>query len=97
MLCPECESKNTRVTCTSHTKAVTTRYSRCLDCKKRFKSIEKIVRQNYIRNHKLNKTKVCEIRANKNNLTYIELAIKYDVALSTIHKAITKKSWRNVP
>jgi len=96
MLCPKCESKNTRVTCTSHTKAVTTRYSRCLDCEKRFKSIEKIVRQDNIRNRRLNKTKVREIRANKENLTYVELALKYDVALTTIYMAKLKKTWRNV-
>ena len=47
MRCPKCGSVHTRVTCTERThekdKGQTWRYSRCLTCLARFKTIESIV------------------------------------------------------
>ena len=42
MNCPNCESKQTRVTVTSHREGYTIRYCRCLDCKHKFKTEEQL-------------------------------------------------------
>jgi transcriptional regulator NrdR family protein len=41
MRCRSCNSSNTRVTVTEHKVNETWRYCRCLDCKSRYKTIEK--------------------------------------------------------
>jgi transcriptional regulator NrdR family protein len=41
MRCRSCKSSNTRVTVTEHKVNETWRYCRCLDCKSRYKTIEK--------------------------------------------------------
>ena len=72
MKCPKCRHKNTRVTVTQHCSDHTIRYCRCLDCKHKFKTEERIVK--YVErpyrnnggggyNAKLNNSKVKEIRA----------------------------------
>lgn len=40
MKCPECNSSNTRVTCTNHFNGFTKRYCRCLDCEHKFRTVE---------------------------------------------------------
>ena len=40
MRCRNCNSKNTRVTCTEHEGHQTIRYCRCLDCLTKYKTIE---------------------------------------------------------
>ena len=41
MKCHQCQSTNTRVTCTDHYETLTKRYIRCLDCGCKFRTIEK--------------------------------------------------------
>lgn len=41
MLCRNCTSKNTRVTCTDKYETYTKRYCRCLDCGAKFRTVEK--------------------------------------------------------
>jgi hypothetical protein len=40
MRCRQCNSSNTRVTCTDHYGQYTKRYCRCLDCNHKFRTIE---------------------------------------------------------
>ena len=40
MKCRNCDSKNTRVTCTDHFLTQTKRYCRCLDCGAKYQTIE---------------------------------------------------------
>lgn len=40
MRCRNCNSKNTRVTCTDHFDKFTKRYCRCLDCDAKFRTVE---------------------------------------------------------
>lgn len=40
MRCRECNSTNTRVTCTDHYDKFTKRYCRCLDCGAKFRTVE---------------------------------------------------------
>lgn len=40
MRCRQCNSKNTRVTCTDHFSTYTKRYCRCLDCNTKFRTVE---------------------------------------------------------
>lgn len=40
MLCRNCNSKNTRVTCTTHILRGTKRYCRCLDCHMTYRTVE---------------------------------------------------------
>jgi len=111
MKCPQCRHKNTRVTVTQHCSDHTIRYCRCLDCKHKFKTEEKIVKykgranQQGGWNAKLNKDKVKEIRriAEKDNKagipkgeTIAKLQIEYDVEYSTIRNVIIKKTWKHV-
>ena len=44
MKCIQCNSTNTRVTCTTHLETNTKRYCRCLDCNQRFQTIERYVK-----------------------------------------------------
>lgn len=41
MKCPACSGQNTRVTCTTNLGKIVKRYCRCLDCKLRFRTIER--------------------------------------------------------
>ena len=73
MKCPKCRAghKRTRVTCTTHLSDHTIRYCRCLDCKHKWKTEERIVKYQErpyrnnggVYNAKLNHSKVKEIRA----------------------------------
>ena len=109
MKCPNCRHKNTRVTVTEHRSDHTVRYIRCLDCKHKFKTEERIVE--YLPKRpptraKLNHRKVKEIRAiakenekevNKpQSQIVMDLALKYDVEYECIKNVIKYKTWKNV-
>jgi len=107
MNCPNCESKQTRVTVTSHREGYTIRYCRCLDCKHKFKTEERIVKYEDLkrRNTRLDEEKVRKIRAvakkakqkgEKVGETNKNLAIEYDVDLSTIKSVIANRTWTDV-
>tara|TARA_R100001086_G_scaffold60667_1_gene28070 strand:+ start:95 stop:511 length:417 start_codon:yes stop_codon:yes gene_type:complete len=107
MNCPNCESKQTRVTVTSHREGYTIRYCRCLDCKHKFKTEERIVKYEDLkrRNTRLDEEKVRKIRdvakkakqkGEKVGETNKNLAIKYDVDLSTIKSVIANRTWTDV-
>ena len=109
MKCPKCRHKNTRVTVTEHRADHTVRYCRCLNCRHKFKTEERIVK--YLPKHipsnaKLNHRKVREIRKlaeehgeNGRSLTsdvVMELAMKYGVEYQCIQNVITRKTWKNI-
>ena len=107
MKCVNCGSKNTRVTCTNHKSEFSIRYCRCLDCKHKFKTEERVVNYEEItrRNKKLNENKVKEIRtaAKKANhegkkITHTAryLAATYDVDISTIKAVLAYRTWADV-
>tara|TARA_X000000368_G_scaffold399412_1_gene370353 strand:+ start:143 stop:622 length:480 start_codon:yes stop_codon:yes gene_type:complete len=107
MNCPNCESKQTRVTVTSHREGYTIRYCRCLDCKHKFKTEERIVKYEDLkrRNTRLDEDKVRNIRliakkakqkGEKVGETNKNLAIEYDVDLSTIKSVIANRTWTDV-
>ena len=107
MKCVNCESKNTRVTCTNHKSEFSIRYCRCLDCKHKFKTEERVVNyeEKTRRNTKLNENKVKEIRTaakkahhegEKITLTTRYLAAKYDVDISTIKAVLAHRTWADV-
>ena len=89
MQCPECKSKETRVSCTEDHGDFTKRYCRCLNCKTRFRTTEKYI--NTIENPGRKKGSFilndyqCEmIRKNKYMLSNREWAAIYQVSISTI-------------
>ena len=95
MQCPECKSKETRVSCTEDHGGFTKRYCRCLNCKTRFRTTEKYI--NTIENPGRKKGSFilndyqCEmIRKNKYMLSNREWAAIYQVSLSTIINAHKK-------
>ena len=109
MKCPKCRHKSTRVTVTEHRADHTVRYCRCLNCRHKFKTEERIVK--YLPKHiptsaKLNHKKVREIRKlaeekQENGRTttsdfVMDLAMKYDVEYQCIQNVITRKTWKNV-
>ena len=107
MNCPNCESKQTRVTVTSHREGYTIRYCRCLDCKHKFKTEERIVKYEDLkrRNTRLDEEKVRKIRnvakkakqkGEKVGETNKSLAIEYDVDLSTIKAVVANRTWTDV-
>ena len=113
MKCPKCRAghKRTRVTCTTHLSDHTIRYCRCLDCKHKWKTEEKIVKYQERPYHsggwnaKLNKNKVKEIRRiaevdKKAGIpkgdSIARLQIQYGVEFTTIRNVIIKKTWKHV-
>jgi len=95
MQCPECKSKETRVSCTEDHGDFTKRYCRCLECKFRFRTIEKYI--NTIENPGRKKGSFilndyqCEmIKKNKYMLSNREWAAIYKVSVSTIINAQKK-------
>jgi len=92
MQCPECKSKETRVSCTEDHGDFTKRYCRCLNCKARFRTTEKYL--NTIENagrkkgsFVLNPYQCKMIKKNKYILDRSEWADIYDVSKTTIIKA----------
>ena len=107
MKCSNCKGKNTRVTCTIHRSAYTVRYCRCLDCKHKFKTEERIVKYEltHKRNSKLNEKKVKQIRkaaekakqeGEKITHTTAYLAADYNVDFSTIKAVLSHRTWADV-
>ena len=109
MKCPKCRHKNTRVTVTEHRADHTVRYCRCLNCRHKFKTEERIVK--YLPKHvpsnaKLNHKKVREIRKlakekgedgkTSNSNLIMELALELEVEYPTIRNVIRKKSWKHI-
>ena len=89
MQCPNCKSKETRVSCTEDHGDFTKRYCRCLECKSNFRTKEKYIttiencgrkRGSFI----LNDYQCEMIRKNKYMLSNKEWATIYQVSLSTI-------------
>jgi len=95
MQCPECKSKETRVSCTEDHGDFTKRYCKCLNCKTRFRTTEKYI--NTIENPGRKKGSFilnayqCEmIKKNKYMLSNREWAAIYKVSVSTIINAQKK-------
>ena len=101
MRCNKCNSSLTRVTCTEHKERHTIRYCRCLDCKKRFKTIERYSRKRKpgakLTNAKLNPEIVKRLRENKEKYSNLEWAAIYDVETGTIYNARSYITWKHVP
>ena len=100
MICNKCKSKNTRVTCTEHKERQTVRYCRCLDCKQKFKTIERYSRKRKpggtLANAKLNPEKVRRIRKNKEGYSIVDWALEFGVETSTIYNVQSYKTWKHV-
>jgi len=97
MKCPKCKSKNTRVSSVDPhpLEDFTKRYCRCLDCAKRFTTIEKYLDTAHNPGRKkdsfiLNTYQCQMIKRNKYMLSNSEWAAIYKVSLSTIVTAKTK-------
>ena len=100
MKCNKCSSSLTRGTSADHKERYTVRYCRCLDCKNKFKTIEryskKVDRAKTPTNAKLDPIKVKMIRDNEENFTYEEWADAFDVETSTIYNVQSYKTWKHV-
>jgi len=101
MRCNKCNSSLTRVTCTEHKERHTIRYCRCLDCKKRFKTIERYSRKRKPgvgpTNTKLTPEIVKRLRENVENHSNEEWSIIFNVETSTIYNARSHITWKHVP
>ena len=108
MKCPNCKSTNTRVTCTQHQNNETKRYCRCLDCKKRYITIETYlapVRKVHPRQIKrgednnfavLTEQNVRDIRQLAKENTYEVIAKKYGIHKATVYRIVNFKRWSHV-
>tara|TARA_B100001113_G_C20870477_1_gene518127 strand:- start:223 stop:528 length:306 start_codon:yes stop_codon:yes gene_type:complete len=100
MNCNKCKSKNTRVTCTEHKERQTVRYCRCLDCKQKFKTIERYSRKKtpgkIPTNTKLDPEKVKRIRENEERYSKVDWAVEFGVETSTIYNVQSYKTWKHV-
>jgi len=110
MRCRACNSRNTRVTSTDQLdNLVTKRYCRCLDCKAKFRTVERyevakpIPLEPYSMlghdnpNSKLNPTQVLTIRKlHQQGYSNGKIAIKLDVNSSTICRIVNYKTYKNV-
>ena len=101
MRCNKCNSSLTRVTCTEHKERHTIRYCRCLDCKKRFKTIERYSRKKKPGgkpgNTKLTPEIVKRLRENVENHSNEEWSVIFNVETSTIYNARSYITWKHVP
>jgi hypothetical protein len=104
MKCRACHSTNTRVTVTEHHGEVTWRYSRCLDCGERFKTIETYARAlNSGRKGPespsaiFTREEILFIRKlHECGLSNQQIAVRYHCDRSVISKIITRKTYTNV-
>lgn len=111
MKCRKCNSKNTRVTVTEHKEEVTWRYCRCLDCKTKFKTVE---RYEYQKRTPLNPAPPLRGCANYNSRftpediykirklyergdSGAQIAMIYKCNRSTIQRIATYKTYKDVP
>jgi len=109
MRCRSCSSVNTRVTCTEHFDNLTKRYCRCLDCGKRYRTIEryavakpaplnpKVLRGDRNPNSKLNSSQIKMIRyLHQKGLTNAQIGIRMKVNRSTISRIVNYKTYKEV-
>ena len=112
MPCRECNSPNTRVTCTTDFENYTKRYCRCLDCRARFRTIERY--EVYKRGPKpggvlldtqgskngfsvLTEENVVEMRKMKEKgMTNRELAKVFGVNSGHVSRIVNRKIWKHV-
>ena len=110
MNCRQCNSSNTRVTCTEHVGSeVTKRYCRCLDCGAKFRTVERYEIAKPIPlepyrptgtsngNSTLTKRDVLMIRhLHQKGLSNGQIAIRYDQNRSTISRIVNYKTYTNI-
>tara|TARA_R100000152_G_scaffold18242_1_gene10005 strand:- start:312 stop:605 length:294 start_codon:yes stop_codon:yes gene_type:complete len=94
MQCPECKSTNTRVGTTEGRGEFTKRYCKCLDCKAKFRTIERYLTTTVRTGPKeaLNEHQSELIKQNKYMLSRKEWSTIYQVSLSTVIKAEHKST-----
>jgi Mg2+ and Co2+ transporter CorA len=108
MKCPKCKSTSTRVTCTKHQGNETKRYCRCLDCEKRYITIETYlvpVREIHPRQIKrgeennfavLTEQNVRDIRQLAQEYTYKVIAKRYGIHPQTVYRIVKAKRWAHI-
>lgn len=108
MKCPKCKSTSTRVTCTNHFGNETKRYCRCLDCEKRYITVETYlvpVREIHPRQIKrgednnfavLTEQNVRDIRRLAQDTTYKVIAKRYGIHPQTVYRIVKAKRWAHV-
>lgn len=110
MKCRQCNSINTRVTCTDHLQDdLTKRYCRCLDCGCKFRTVERyeIAKPIPLKpykptdvnngNSKLTKRDVLMIRhLHQKGLSNGQIALRYNQHRSTICRIVNYKTYVNV-
>jgi transcriptional regulator NrdR family protein len=110
MHCRYCKSKNTRVTCTKHGVNETRRYCRCLDCGKRYITLEKYLLPvsevqrrpcQYIRGEEsgfavLTEKNVRDIHRMAKNTRYVDIAKKYGIHRVTVYRIVHFKRWSHL-
>lgn len=110
MNCRQCNSSNTRVTCTEHLGPdVTKRYCRCLDCGCKFRTVERyeVAKPIPLKAYKpigtrngnsfLTDNDILMIRhLHQKGLSNGQIAIRYDTARSTISRIVNYKTYANI-
>ncbi len=110
MICRQCSSGNTRVTCTEHvTPEVTKRYCRCLDCGHKYRTVERyevakpVPLQVYKPigtrngNSLITDEDVLMIRhLHQKGLSNGQIAIRYGINRSTISRIVNYKTYTNI-
>ena len=109
MNCRACNSTNTRVTCTEQAGDVTNRWCRCLDCKSKFKTIERyaiakpialdphVLRGDKNPNAKLNAIQVQTVRhLHQQGYSNGQIALRLKMHRSTICKVVNYKTYKNI-
>jgi DNA invertase Pin-like site-specific DNA recombinase len=112
MKCPECNSLNTRVTCTEQLEASTKRYCRCLDCKHKYRTYERY--EKYRRGPKpggrlldtqgskngfavLTEDNIREIRQLKSQgKTNFHISVVYGINRGHVSRIVNRKVWAHV-
>ena len=110
MICRQCSSSNTRVTCTDHIgPEVTRRYCRCLDCGHKYRTVERyeVAKPIPLKAYKPVGTKngnsfltdndVLMIRhLHQKGLSNGQIALRYDTNRSTISRIVNYKTYINI-
>ena len=109
MNCRACNSTNTRVTCTEQAGDVANRWCRCLDCKSKFKTIERyavakpipldphVLRGDKNPNAKLNAIQVQTVRhLHQQGYSNGQIALRLKMHRSTICKIVNYKTYKNI-
>jgi transcriptional regulator NrdR family protein len=110
MKCPSCSSANTRVISTKPKENLTKRYCRCLDCQKRYITLETHqVPPKQIKIHHrqikygeqnnfavLTEDNVRDIRRLAKEHTYNAIAKVYGIHKDTVYRIVNFKSWAHL-